>query len=221
MVTTVYLVRHAAAQGNILKTFQGRIDADLCGYGFDQLEALTKRFENIHIDKLYSSPLKRARLTANAVKPDMPIELCPDIMEIDGGGFENVKYEDLPNLFPEEYNKWTYHMGEFVAPCGGESIADVYERMSKALTEIAADNLGKTIAVVSHGCAIRAFLCFAKKMNYTDIMKEEWADNTAVAKLIFDENDGFSIEYENCAKHLSPEISTFSHQDWWIPVEEK
>lgn len=221
MVTTVYLVRHAAAQGNITKTFQGRIDADLCGYGYDQLKALTERFEGIHIDKLYSSPLKRARMTANAVKPDMPIELCHDLMEIDGGGFENVKYCELPEKFPVEYDKWTYHMGEFEAPCGGESIVDVYERMSGALTEIARQNLGKTVAVVSHGCAIRTFLCFAKGLDYKDIMQVEWADNTAVAKLIFDEEIGFSIEYENCAKHLPAEISTFAHQDWWKPVEQK
>lgn len=221
MVTTVYLVRHAAAQGNITKTFQGRIDADLCGYGFDQLDALTQRFADIHIDKLYSSPLKRARLTANAIKKDMPIELCSDLIEIDGGGFENLKYEDLPQHFPDEYDKWTFHMGEFKAPCGGEGIDDVYNRMGKALTEIAKANLGKTVAVVSHGCAIRAFLCFAKGMPYSDIMQQEWADNTAVAKLIYDENSGFSVVYENCAKHLSSEISTFSHQDWWIPVKEK
>lgn len=221
MVTTVYLVRHAAAEGNITKVFQGRIDADLCGYGHDQLNALTERFKDIEIDKLYSSPLLRARKTANAVKPDMPIELIPDLMEIDGGGFESVKYCDLPEKFPEEYDQWTYHMGEFQAPNGGESIADVYKRMSNAITEIAKQNLGKSVAVVSHGCAIRTFLCFAKGLDYKDIMQVEWADNTAVAKLIFDENSGFSIEYENCAKHLPAEISTFTHQDWWKPVEQK
>lgn len=53
MVTKVYIVRHAEAIGNINETFQGRTDENVTEKGYKQLEALSDRFRDIHIDVLY------------------------------------------------------------------------------------------------------------------------------------------------------------------------
>ena len=88
MVTTLLVVRHTQALGNIQKTFQGHIDTDISEAGAVQLELLSERFRSVHIDAICSSPLLRARRTAEAINRThhLPIELLPALIEIDAGG---------------------------------------------------------------------------------------------------------------------------------------
>lgn len=67
ILTTIYLVRHCEAMGNINRIFQGHTDEEISDNGRLQLEKLAERFRDIHLDALYSSPLKRAYRTAEAV----------------------------------------------------------------------------------------------------------------------------------------------------------
>ena len=66
-MTTIYLVRHAEAEGNLYRRIHGRYNALITENGFRQIEALEKRFEHIHIDAVYSSDLFRTMTTAGAV----------------------------------------------------------------------------------------------------------------------------------------------------------
>lgn len=65
--TRILLVRHCEAEGNTNGRFQGSSDCGISGNGEKQLELLALRLRNIRIDAMYSSPLKRAWLTAEAV----------------------------------------------------------------------------------------------------------------------------------------------------------
>ncbi|MCF0121211.1 MAG: histidine phosphatase family protein, partial [Oscillospiraceae bacterium] len=79
---------------------------------------------------------------------------------------------------------------------------------------IAAENDGKTIAVVSHGCAIRSVLSGIINGAEGGVENVPHGDNTSVSKIIF--SGGVpSLEYINDASHLDEETSTFSHQVWW------
>ena len=99
--TTLYLVRHCEAEGNWRRTFQGHTDSEVSDKGRRQLEKLAQRFAPIHLDAVYSSPLKRAVATAQAIDraAGLPIQLEPDVIEINGGRFEGVPFADLPRLF--------------------------------------------------------------------------------------------------------------------------
>ena len=68
MVTKIYLVRHAHAKGNEERFLQGCLDTPLSSKGKSQLEDLKIKFKGRAIDKIYSSDLERARLTAMAIK---------------------------------------------------------------------------------------------------------------------------------------------------------
>ena len=74
-MTEIYIVRHCEAQGNLKRLFQGVSDFDITETGAKQLEYLKKRFENIHLDKIYASPLIRTRKTALAVAGGRDIEI--------------------------------------------------------------------------------------------------------------------------------------------------
>ena len=215
-MTTLYIVMHCEAYGNHKRVFQGSIDSDISEKGEKQLECLAGRFKNIYLDTVYSSPLKRAVKTAEAVNRYSKREIIIDggLVEIDGGHWEGRPWSDFPVLYPDEARDWNLAPYNF-APAGGEPMRHVFERISGAVTRIVEENKGLSIAVVSHGCAIRNLLCFLKGWPIERLNDVEWADNTAVAKVEFDDNLNPHIVYENDASHLGDGLSTFATQEWW------
>ena len=77
-MTTIYLVRHAEAEGNLYRRIHGRYNALITENGYLQIAALEKRFENIHIDAVYSSDLFRTMTTAGAVYKPKGLQLHTD-----------------------------------------------------------------------------------------------------------------------------------------------
>ena len=76
-MTRIYMVRHCEAMGNVKRLFQGSSDFDISELGAIQLEFLSKRFQNTPIDRIYSSPLKRAVKTAEAIAKNKAYPLKP------------------------------------------------------------------------------------------------------------------------------------------------
>ena len=204
MVTTLLVVRHTQALGNIQKTFQGHIDTDISEAGAVQLELLSERFRSVHIDAICSSPLLRARRTAEAINRThhLPIELLPALIEIDAGGFEGRRWDELPTLYPETFETWCSDLPHFIAP-DGESCAQVYDRISRAALDIAARYAKKTVAVVSHGCAIKNLLCWASGKPLSDIASIPWINNTAVSRIDFDDALCPTVVYMDDHAHLN------------------
>ncbi len=199
----MYVIRHCEAEGNSLKIYQGHTDLDITEAGKRQLERLGDRFENIHIDKVYSSPLKRARKTAAAVadRKGLPIIDNAGLIELFGGDFEGMKFAKIFSDYADYEEIWLNHPQDFCGP-GGESMRTLYERMWNAVKEIATENNGKTVAVATHGGAIRTLNC---KLLFDDIERlneTPWSENTAVTKIIFDENLNAKIEFMNDVSHL-------------------
>jgi len=214
MVTKVYIIRHAEALGNIDETFQGRIDKPVTEKGHKQLEALSERFKDIHIDVIYSSPLIRTRETADAVNKYHGLEIIYDegLIEIDGGVWEGVKWAEIPEKYPLEYRLWTKEMHNYRIQ-DGECMTDVYERIRKTIDRIVSENAGKTIAIVSHGCAIRNYLCYAGGFGIEGLQDMGWADNTAVSYVEYNGNVPELI-YKYDASHLPEELMTLRTSKW-------
>lgn len=215
MVTTIYLVRHAEASGNVNETFQGRVDTAVTEKGMRQLDCLAERFRTIPIEALYASPMQRTRATAAAVNRyhQLPVQYMDELMEINGGVWEGKSWADLPGLYPEAYKLWQEQMHLFRIE-GGESMQQVFDRMRSTVCAIAAKHPGQTVAVVSHGCAIRNFLCYAAGNPISCLNQVGWADNTAVSRVEFDENGHCRLIYKNDASHLPPELSTLAGSKW-------
>ena len=77
-MTTVYLIRHAEAEGNLYRRIHGWYDALITDNGFRQIAALEERFRDIHVDAVYSSDLYRTMTTARAVYLPKGLELRTD-----------------------------------------------------------------------------------------------------------------------------------------------
>ena len=214
-MTTIYLIRHAEAEGNLYRRIHGHYDSLITENGFRQIEALQKRFESVHIDAVYSSDLYRTMTTGRAVWNAKGLELHTDprLREVFMGDWEDHPWGEVRHFTPDELNRFNATDPTWRAP-NGENLAEVGDRMEEAIREIASRHDGETMAIFSHGTAIRQFTANAKKLS-----PEQWkilghSDNTAVTKLTFDGAD-FSIQCEGDASHLDESISTLARQSWW------
>lgn len=214
-MTTIYLIRHCETQGNRQRLFQGRIDMDISEQGAAQLERLAERFRDTPLTALYSSPLRRAIRTAEAVGRyhTLPLHINNDLIEIDGGCWEGCHWAELPQTDPEQSLRWLEEPWNFHTD-GGEAMRTVYDRMQRALLHIVQECPEGQVAVVSHGCAIRNALCFAKGWPIERLGEVAWCDNTGVC-ILQAEDSGFRVLKENDHSHLETTASAAEQDSWW------
>lgn len=203
MFTDVYIVRHCEALGNVTKVFQGVSDFDITKRGQAQLDLLAERFKTIKLDSVYSSPLIRAKKTAEAINKyhNLPIKINDKLIEIHGGEIEGVCWVDFPTTRPVIEYHWLMEPHKFHVT-GGEPMSNVYKRSWEAVLDIVNENRGKSIAIASHGCTIRNIICRAMGKPIEELNSVDWADNTGVYLLRFGDNDLPEIVLTNDYSHL-------------------
>lgn len=205
-MTYIYLIRHCEAMGNFKRVFQGSTDCEISETGAKQLEYLKERFKNIKLDAVYSSPLIRARKTAEAAACGKGLEIITrqNLTELGGGVLEGRPFQEAFNSIPGLADTWNNHPQDF-APDGGEAMRNAYVRIYDEITELVRQNRGKTIAAASHGGVLRCLMC---RVLYNDINRLKdvpWCENTAVTLLKIDDNDKISVEFFNDYSHVPPE----------------
>ncbi len=109
---------------------------------------------------------------------------------------------------------WNLKPWDFCAP-EGESMREVYQRISTAVWDIAMQNAGKTIVIASHGCAIRCLMCRVKGLPIENLNDVDWCDNTSLNVIEFDDNFNPTIVCENDCSHLAQGMSAMDSQTWW------
>lgn len=206
-MTEIYMVRHCEAIGNVKRLFQGSSDFDISETGAKQLEYLRERFKNIKLDKVYTSPLIRARKTALAVIGDRDLQPIDEkgLIELDGGIVEGKPFIETFNSIPGLADTWDNHPEDF-APEGGEKMRDAYERIWNTVKKIAAQNAGKTVACTTHGGVTRCLLCRLLKGDITRLSEMPWSENTAVSLLRFDDKLNPEVVFCNDTSHLPEEL---------------
>lgn len=213
-MTKIFLIRHAEAEGNLYRIIQGHMNSSVTARGYKQIDALSERFRDVSLTALYSSDLKRTVATAGAITKyhELPMHTTPRLREIYLGVSEGLSFGEAEHLDPQmmwyfnnDPDKWHVE--------GAESFAHCTERMLTAVTDIAEENPDGTVAVVSHGMAIRSLLARLLGVTSENIRTLPHGDNTAVALLEY-ENGKFDVKYYNDNSHLG-ELSTFAKQTWW------
>ena len=98
---------------------------------------------------------------------------------------------------------------------GGETAQDVLDRYLPALHRVGAAHDGGTVAVFSHGAALRIVLGTLQGVPLSGIGETPHGDNTAVSLLTWD-NGQLRVEYRDDNSHLTERgLSTFAKQSWW------
>jgi alpha-ribazole phosphatase len=155
-MSRVLFIRHAETE--MAGRYCGHSDPDLNAQGRAQLTGLTRLLAEEMLDTVYSSDLRRAANTAQAIAAsrDIPQVLRPALREIDFGDWEGLTWEEIEALDPEYAQKWVTSYPNLHAP-SGESFED-FER--RVLTEVShlIDRSPGPIAVVTHGGVLRVVL---------------------------------------------------------------
>jgi probable phosphoglycerate mutase len=160
------LVRHGQTQWNVERRFQGgNSDIELNELGRRQARAVGEAMKAEKIDAIYSSPLSRARDTAQQIAQhhDMRVTLEPDFTEIDAGDLEGFPFGQLPEEHPAFWKQWREGTGSISCP-GGESLDDVMERAWAALRRIRDRHPEDTVVVVCHTFTVIALFLKALDM---------------------------------------------------------
>lgn len=215
MKTTVFLVRHAEAEGNVYRRCHGQYDSLLTPRGYQQLPFLAKRFADVPLAAVYASDLYRARTTAHAVADSqaLPVQIHPALREINMGLWEDLPWAELPLREPEKYHQWRHASWDCVLP-NGESPAQAGTRVLEEIQALVKQHQGQTFAVFSHGTAIRSVLALITGLVGEKSAEIGWGDNTCAAKLEWDEQNICTPVYWNDASHLPEELSTFRAIGW-------
>lgn len=157
---TLYALRHGETDYNEEDRVQGSHDSNLTSAGRAQADALAERFRSEPVTAIFSSPLKRARETAEiigAALGGMEVAVHDGLHELRCGEFEGVLFEEIKRSRWEEFLTWLREP-DVQAP-GGESMNQLFDRVSGALKEILADaEDGDNIIVVSHAGVVRMTL---------------------------------------------------------------
>ena len=159
----LYVVRHGVTAWNRLKKVQGRADIPLSEEGICLAKKTGEALKGVPFDLCFSSPLLRARQTAQYVlgEREIPIILDRRIQEIDFGELEGTRFKDEKgNILNEQMRLFFQEPASFARPKNGEDICDILKRTRDFWLEKTSDpSLSeKTILISSHGCAVRALL---------------------------------------------------------------
>jgi broad specificity phosphatase PhoE len=197
--TTVYLIRHGVTSWNKLKKYCGYIDVPLSAQGRLQAKRLANRIKTIKIDAVYSSDLKRAVKTAGIIfGSKRQITKMPDLQEMNFGVLEGLNHNQIMEKYPIIYSKWIKDPYKNHIP-KGERINKFQKRITAAVDAIAAQNKGKTVAVVCHGGAISVLVMSILKR------KAFWKYVPRSTSVTIVEYKGKqkSVKLFNCIEHLS------------------
>jgi broad specificity phosphatase PhoE len=158
----LYLVRHGATANNRARPprLQGRrTDPALSDEGHRQARQTGRVLAELPVSAVYTSPLLRARQTADAIAQPhgLAVEVVEDLIEVDVGVWEGRSWEEIQETDPEAYRLFSTDAG--VHPyLGGENLGTVQARVIPALEQLMSDNLGRVVVAVGHNCLNRAYL---------------------------------------------------------------
>lgn len=147
-VLRIYLARHGQTEWNALKKVQGKSDIPLNAVGRQQAQALALRLNGVTLDRIYTSALQRTRKTAEAFAGRVPVEPLAGLDEQGLGTFEGTPV-DSPGYAEMQRRRADPHD----TLDGGESRAQHFARVSKAVAELRArhEANGGTVLVIGHG----------------------------------------------------------------------
>lgn len=169
----VYLVRHGETDWNLVRRIQGNADIPLNEKGRAVARATAEAIKEMPIDVIFSSPLVRARETAEilAAGRGMEVQVDPRLKEIAFGEFEGITWKEIDTL-PEYRSIWRFFEDpvNYVPERGSESFESICGRAQDFIDKevIAREGECETMMIVAHGAFNRAFQACVRKADIAD-----------------------------------------------------
>jgi alpha-ribazole phosphatase len=187
----IIFVRHGETDSNTRGTYLGWTDVELNPKGIFQAECVRQKLEGQEIKMIFSSPLKRAAVTAEIINLSLnaPIKYSDELKERNFGVWDDLSFDEIIKKYPEDYQSWKGDWQNYVVK-DGESSVMAYERIKRFSDMLVAGNEEGTYLVVTHLGCIRKFLAYLLNMG----LEGSWrfkVDNCGMAKVSVND-EGYS-----------------------------
>jgi alpha-ribazole phosphatase len=192
--TRLLLVRHAEPDESMHGRCYGSLDVPLSAAGLRRAAALGEALRDHEIAAVYTSPLQRALETARAIATAHGLEsiVRGDLRELDFGEVEGMRYDEIASAHPELYRFWMDDPASVRFP-GGDSLADLRQRVLREVAEIRARHGREAVAVVAHGGVARVVLAdaldlpdaafFRLDQPYGALSVVDWVDGVPIVRV--------------------------------------
>ncbi|GAA1892206.1 bifunctional RNase H/acid phosphatase [Williamsia serinedens] len=201
--TRLLLVRHGQTALSVDRRYSGRGNPELTALGVQQADRVAHRIASKGgIAAIVSSPLSRARATADAIarRVGLPVHEVEGFTETDFGEWEGLTFTEASQRDPDLHRAWMSDVT--VAPPGGESFEAVTERVREATREVVSQYGPGNVVVVSHVTPIKTVLRHALDVGPSILFKLH-LDLASLSMAEFYADGGTSVRLVNDTNHLS------------------
>jgi broad specificity phosphatase PhoE len=201
--TRFVIVRHGSTQHSLDKRFSGRNELPLDPAGEKQAAALAVRAATFgDVAAVVSSPLWRARQTANAIADALALDVAlnDDLAEVDFGAWEGLTYGEVSASDAKALSAWL--ASPDVAPPQGESFTAAGRRVRRGRDAVIGKHPGKTVVVVSHVTPIKTLIRFALDAPPLALFRIH-LDTASVSVIDYYADGNASVRLVNDTSHLS------------------
>jgi broad specificity phosphatase PhoE len=159
-MTTLFLVRHGRTGWNKEQIFRGSKDIPLDEVGRTEARLVGERLKGEVIKGVYSSPLSRARETAEAIAGfhNVEVQSLEGLIDLHFGEWEGLSREEVEKRYPNLYKQWEQEPHRVIFP-GGEGLDAVSSRAMKAVEEILKQHPEETVVMASHRVVLKVLIC--------------------------------------------------------------
>jgi broad specificity phosphatase PhoE len=202
----LYVLRHGETEWNKEEIFRGRKDIPLNAAGMKQVVKAGGYFTGKPVEKILSSPLSRAVQTAQAIGrvTGVPVEATEELTDINFGVWEGRSLKDVEEHFPADLALWRASPQDLRVE-GGETLAEVRERVWGCIKEIGAKQKGAVI-VATHRviCKVIVLSCLGIDNSHFWDMRFDPASIT----LLEGKDNRFSLIFANDTCHLRDRLAS-------------
>ena len=173
IVGQIIFLRHGQAKNNTERILSGRTPGvPLTDKGITQAQQTAELLEHMNISAIYSSPIQRAKHTAEIVGKHNSIDVTIDdrLIELDMGKFTNVPYDEIFSSHGNVFMK--FYDGELeIAHNGVETFADVKKRVASIVEEVIEKHPDENVVLVTHMDPIKAMLSEVVDLSPTNLFE--------------------------------------------------
>jgi broad specificity phosphatase PhoE len=161
MPMELILIRHGETDWNKDKVFRGHMDMRMNATGIAQADATAEALKDVVFEAIYSSPLKRAAVTAKRIaKPhDIEVRLAEGFTDMYLGSWQGLTEKQVEERYGPMLQKWRQGPARFRPP-GGESVTKAWKRINTQLREILFKHGTGTVVIVSHRIPLKMMTAY-------------------------------------------------------------
>ena len=199
-MTKLMLIRHGNTAWNVDEIFRGRADVELNESGIKQAELLAKYLEDVPLEVVYSSPLKRALKTAEIIAGPRGVGVRPsqELIDFDYGEWQGISHDTVKDRYRALYEKWLTKP-HLVKITKGESLNDVKKRAVSLVNQVTSRHQG-IVALVSHRVILKVIICTLLGLDNSHFWNMK-VDTCGITTFIY-KGESFILEKHNDTSFL-------------------